>query len=68
MTEELRNQIRQDSRKSEELSVKIIQMYAEGYEHARNKDKDKLTVAKLDVLVVDSSEDEFEDEAEDDPP
>lgn len=43
-------------------------MYAEGYEHARNKDKDKLTVAKLDVSVIDSSEDEFEDEAEDDPP
>lgn len=45
-----------------------MQMFFEGYEAAWGKDKAKIIAAKLDVSILDSSEDEDKDEAEDDLP
>lgn len=60
LTEDLRKEIQQDYRKSAKLNEEIVQMFSDGYDECRSKDKAKLVTAsaKVDPAILDSSEDE----------
>lgn len=58
LTEELREQIYDEYRKSNELNEKVVQMFSDGYYDCRRKDKAKLVAIEADPTILDSSEDE----------
>lgn len=60
LTEDLRREVQQDYRKSAELNEEIVQMFSDGYDECRSKDKARLVTAKVNPTILDSSEDEAE--------
>ena len=58
LTEELRKQIYDEFRNSDELNQKVIKMFSDGYYDCRRKDKAKLVTIEADPTILDSSEDE----------
>lgn len=62
LTEDLRKQIREEYRTSEELNNEILDMCTEGYEICRSRCKKKLVKAKVDPTLLDSSDGDEDDE------
>lgn len=53
LTEEVRKQIQEDYRTSDELGAEIMKVYYEGFEDCRGQCKEKLVAAQLDPVLLD---------------
>lgn len=64
LTEEIKQQIRQEYRTSPELTEEVLQQFNLGYQSAREKDKETMVAYHLNGAILDSSDEASDAEAE----
>lgn len=58
LTEDLRKQVCEEYRRSDEISSEIMKIHSESYELCRSRGKEKLIAVNVDPSLLDSSEEE----------